>query len=200
MNRQLSVRRWRPSATTKKSPQFLEKLLLVFTFIICREPFQSSGDQRSCPATIEDSIFTTRRTMSLEKRLRIFDLLFMQRKKILSAATFERPFAVGSVRKEIFQGSKQKRTEPALLPIDASVYFVFDQVSEKALRQILRIMHGVSAAAHETVKRRPIGLAKLGQCGLRNLRIGLASPRRENRAPVSGRKQTTLARSVSREG
>src|SRR5437867_10741936 len=77
---------------------------------------------------------------------------------------------------------------------------MFDQVSEKAVREILRITHGVSAAAHETVKRRPIGLAKLGQCGLRNLRIGLASPRRENRAPVSGRKQTTLARSVSREG
>jgi len=99
--------------------------------------------------------------MSLEKRLRIFDLRFMQRKKILSAAAFERPFAVGSVRKKIFQGSKQKRTEPALLPIDASVYLVFDQVREKALRQILRIMHGVTAAAHETIKRRPVRLAKL---------------------------------------
>ena len=99
--------------------------------------------------------------MSLEKRLRIFDLLFMQRKKNLSAAAFERPFALGSMRKEIFHGSKQKRTEPALLPIDASVYFVFDQVREKALRQILRIVHGVSASAHETIKRRPIYLAKL---------------------------------------
>src|SRR4026207_1063260 len=98
--------------------------------------------------------------MSLEKRFRIFDLLFMQRKKILPAAAFERPFAVGSVRKKIFHGSKQKRQEPALLPIDASVYFVFDQVREKALRQILRIMHGVTAAAHETVKRRPIYLTK----------------------------------------
>src|SRR5215470_4119796 len=134
MNRQLSVRRWRPSATAKKSPQFLEELLLGFTFVICREPFQASGDQRSCPAALEDSIFTTRATMSLEKRLRIFNLLFMQRKKILSAAAFERPFTVGSVRKKIFHGSKQKGTEPALLPIDASIDFVFDQVREKALR------------------------------------------------------------------
>ena len=47
--------------------------------------------------------------MSLEKRLRIFDLLFMQRKKNLSAAAFERPFAVGSVRKKIFQ-RKQAET------------------------------------------------------------------------------------------
>ena len=99
--------------------------------------------------------------MSLEKRLRIFDLLFMQRKKNLSATAFERPFAVGSVREKIFQGGKQKRTELALLSIDASVYLVFDQVREKALRQILRIVHGVSASAHETIKRRPIYLAKL---------------------------------------
>jgi hypothetical protein len=58
----------------------------------------------------------------------------MQRKKNLSAAAFERPFAVGSVCKKIFHGSKQKRTEPALFPIYASIYFVFDQVREKALR------------------------------------------------------------------
>src|SRR5215470_17802863 len=162
MNCELSVRRWRANATTKKTPQFLEELLLGVTFVFCRDPFQSSGDQRGGPAAIEEPIFTTGRTMSLEKRLRIFDLLFMQRKKILSAATFERPFALGSVRKKIFQRSKQERTEPALLPIDASVYFVFDQVREKALREILRIMHGVSATAHETVQRRPIYLAKLG--------------------------------------
>ena len=79
----------------------------------------------------------------------------------MSAAAFERSLAVGSVRKEIFHGSEQKRTEPAFLPIDASVDFVLDQVGEKALREILRIVHGVSAAAHETVKRRPIVLAKL---------------------------------------
>src|SRR4029453_19260783 len=108
MNRQLSVRRWRASATAKKSSQFLEEPLLGLTFVICREPFQSSGDQRSCPAAIEDSICTTCRTMSLEKRLRVFDLFFMQRKKILSAAAFERPFAVGSVRKKIFQRGEQK--------------------------------------------------------------------------------------------
>src|SRR4029453_1890605 len=180
MNRQLSVRRWRASATAKESPQFLEELLLGFTFVICREPFQCSGDQRSCPAAIEDSIFATRRTMSLEKRIRIFYLLCMQRKKILSAAAFERPFAVASVRKKIFHGSKQKRTESALLPIDANIYFVFDQVLEKALRQILRIVHDVSAAAHEAVKRRPIYLAKPRQRGLRNFRFRLASSRREN--------------------
>ena len=73
---------------------------------------------------------------------------------------------------------------------------MFDQVSEKALREILRIVHGVSAAAHETVKRRPIGLAKLRQRGVRNLRFGLASSRRENHAPVGRRKQIALATPV----
>jgi hypothetical protein len=75
----------------------------------------------------------------------------MQREKILSATPLERPFAVGNVCQKIFQRGKKERTKPAFLSIDALVDFVFDQVGEKALRQILRIMHSVSAAAHETV-------------------------------------------------
>ena len=77
---------------------------------------------------------------------------------------------------------------------------MFDQVSEKALREILRIMHGVPAAAHETVKRRPIGLAKLRERGLRNLWVGLAPPRCENHAPVGRRKQIALAMPVPCRG
>jgi hypothetical protein len=40
--------------------------------------------------------------VSLEKRLRFFNLLFVQRQKLLSAATLERPFAVGFVCEKIF--------------------------------------------------------------------------------------------------
>src|SRR5439155_2982603 len=82
------------------------------------------------------------------------------------------------------------------LPIDAGVDFTFDKVGEKALREVLRIMHGVAAAAHETVKRRPISLAKLRERGMRNLRCGLASPSRDNHAPVGRRKQIALATPV----
>jgi hypothetical protein len=57
--------------------------------------------------------------------------------------------------------------------IGARVDLMLDQVGEKALCEILRIFHGVPAAAHETVKRRPIGLAKLRERILRNLRFGL---------------------------
>ena len=56
---------------------------------------------------------------------------------------------------------------------------MFDQVSEKALCEILRIVHTVPAAAHETIKRRPIGLAKLRQRGARNLRFRSGFPGRE---------------------
>jgi hypothetical protein len=77
----------------------------------------------------------------------------------LCTATLQRPFSVGSVGEKIFYGGEQKRTEPAFLPIRAGVNFMFEQVSEKALCEILRIFHGVPVAAHETVKRRPIGLA-----------------------------------------
>ena len=53
-------------------------------------------------------------------------------------------------------------------------------------------MHGVTAGAHETVKRRPIGLAKLRERGLRNLRVGLAFSGRENHAPMGRRKGVAL--------
>jgi hypothetical protein len=129
----------------------------------------------------------------LENRFRLFDLLFMQRQQTLSAAALKRPFAIGSIRQEISQRGQQKRTEPAFLPIDALVDFVFDQVGKKALREILRVVHGVSAAAHETVERRPIGLAKLRERCVRNLWFGLTSPRRENHTPVGRRKQIALA-------
>src|SRR5436309_7137171 len=76
---------------------------------------------------------------------------------------------------------------------------MFQQVREKALREILRIVHSVAAAAHETVKRRPIGLAKLRQCGLRNLRFGLASAGREHDAPAGRRKQIAPTVAVPRQ-
>ena len=77
---------------------------------------------------------------------------------------------------------------------------MFDQVSEKALREVLRVMHGVAAAAHETVKRRPIGLAKLRERDLRNLRFGLTSPRGDNHAPMGRAKQIALPTPVPCQG
>jgi len=98
------------------------------------------------------------------------------------------------VGKEIFQRGEQERTEPAFLSIDAGIDFVFDQISEKALREILRIIDAIATASYETVKRCPIGLAKLRERRFRNHRLGLASPSRKNRTPMRRRKQIrTLA-------
>jgi hypothetical protein len=45
-------------------------------------------------------------------------------------------------------------------------------------------VRGIPTAAHESVKRRPIGLAKLSERGLSDLRVGLAFSGRENHAPM----------------
>src|SRR6478735_7168393 len=82
----------------------------------------------------------------------------------------------------------------------ARVDLMLDQVSEKALREILCVMHTVPAAAHETVKRPPIGLAKLRERSLRNLRFGLAFPSRDNHAPVRRRKEIAPALPVPCRG
>ena len=197
---QLSISWRRVRATGHEDPQFVEEQLLASSFVICRKPFQSSSDQRLRPSEIEEPISVAGATVSLEKRLRLFRLLFMQRQEILSTATLERPFSISSVRQKILKGGEQKCTEFTLLPIRAGVNFTFKQVSEKTLREVLCIMHTVSATAHKTVKRRPIGLAKLGKRSPRNVRFGLASPGREHYAPVGRRKKITLVVPVPHAG
>ncbi len=77
---------------------------------------------------------------------------------------------------------------------------MFEHVSEKTLREILCVVHGVPATADEAVKRRPIDLAKLRQRGTHLLRFGLASPRREHNAPVGRRKHIAVTLPVCRAG
>src|SRR5947199_10485205 len=91
---------------------------------------------------------------------------------------------VVGVGEEILERGKQKRSELAFLSIYPRVDFLFNQISEKALRQVLRIVHGIPAAAHESVKRGPIGLAKLSQRPARDFRRSLAFPGRDNHAPM----------------
>jgi len=69
---------------------------------------------------------------------------------------------------------------------------MFEHVSEETLREILCIVHGVPATADEAVKWRPIDVAKLRQRPTRHLRFGLASPRRENHAPVGRREHIAV--------
>jgi len=61
-------------------------------------------------------------------------------------------------------------------------------------------MHRVPAAAHETVERRPIDLAKLCERDPCDLRFVFASPGREHHAPVGRRKQIGLTMPISFAG
>ena len=80
------------------------------------------------------------------------------------------------IREQILQGGEEERAELPLLPIDPRVDFVLDQVGEKALGEVLRIVDRIAPAAHESVERRPISLAKLCQGGSRRFRFRLLSP------------------------
>lgn len=181
---QLGVSWWGLSAACKKDFQFIEQHLLGVTFVLSAEPFQANRDQGFRPTAIKELRCIAYATVSLKKRLCIVDLLFVQRQKTLSTPALQRSFSVGSVYEEVFGRGEQKPTEPAFLPIDAPVDFVLDQVGEKALRKILGVMHGVSSAAHETVKRCPINLAKLPKRGVCHLWLSQASSRGENHAPL----------------
>src|SRR5438132_13921070 len=94
---------------------------------------------------------------------------------------------VVGVGEEILERGKQKRSELALLSIYPRVDLVLNQISEKALRQVLRIVHGIAAPAHESVERRPIGLATLSQSRPRDFWSSLASAGGDNHAPMPRR-------------
>jgi hypothetical protein len=94
-------------ATGNKDPQFIEELLLGLTFVIRRKSFQSSGEHCLRPTAIKESIFTAGGAVSLEKRFCLFSLFFVERQKILSAATLKRPCAVGLVRRKFFTEARR---------------------------------------------------------------------------------------------
>src|SRR5215831_5937572 len=89
---QLSIGWCRVRAAGHEDPQFVEQVLLACCSVICREAFQSSSDQRLCPAKVEEAISVAGATVSPEKRLCLFRLFFTQGQEILSTATLESPF------------------------------------------------------------------------------------------------------------
>ena len=77
---------------------------------------------------------------------------------------------------------------------------MFEHVSEETLRKILRVVDSVPATAYETVKWRPIDLAKLCKGRTRYLRFALASPGSEDHAPMGRRKDIAAALPICRVG
>jgi hypothetical protein len=56
-------------------------------------------------------------------------------------------FAIPSIRDEVFQCSEEKRAESTFRAICVRIPAILDQMGEKALRQILRILASVSLFA-----------------------------------------------------
>ena len=75
---------------------------------------------------------------------------------------------------------------------------MFQHVSEETLRKILRVVHRVPATAYETVKWRPIDLAKLRKRRTGYVGFGLASACRVDHAPVGRRKDLTSTLAICR--
>jgi hypothetical protein len=73
--------------------------------------------------------------------------LIVQAREDHAAAAFQSPSTIVHIGGEMFQCAEEKRTEPSLLAISAGVCTSLDQVSEKALDQISRILWATSLAA-----------------------------------------------------
>src|SRR5262249_18411264 len=60
----------------------------------------------------------------------------------------------------MFQRAEKERTKTSFFPIGARVGAVIDQVCEKTLGQILRVLRSISLLAQESVQWAPVNLAQ----------------------------------------
>jgi hypothetical protein len=67
--------------------------------------------------------------------------------------------AIASVCDEMLQPTEKKRAKPAFLAISVDVGPGLDQVGEKALGEVLRILGPISLLAQESVEWSPVNLA-----------------------------------------
>src|ERR1043166_5171740 len=85
---------------------------------------------------------------------------FVQLHQQGTAAAFLCAVTVTRVRQEMFQRAEKKRTKAPLLSIGARIGAGLDQMGEKPLSQILRILRSISLSSQEGVQRAPIDLAQ----------------------------------------
>src|SRR5205823_11127117 len=111
-----------------------------------REPIQRLPQKQRCPLTIVDFLRLPFRC-SRNLRLRFRSSLIVQGREDHAAAAFQSPSTIVHVGGEMFQCAEEKRTEPSLLAVGARVRTRLDQISEKALDQIARILWATSLSA-----------------------------------------------------
>src|SRR4029077_11008340 len=94
-------------------------------------------------------------------RFRFRNRGFIQLHRQAATAAFLRAVMITRVRQEMLQCAKQKRAEPTLHFIGFGVSSIFDQVREKTLSEILRMMLRNPLTPQEKINRSPINLAEL---------------------------------------
>ena len=113
---------------------------------LLREPIQRLPQKQGCPLTIVDFLRLPFRC-SRNLRLRLCSSLIVQAREDHAAAAFQSPSTIVHIGDEMFECAEEKRTEPSLLTVGARVCTRLDQVSEKALDQISRILWAASLSA-----------------------------------------------------
>src|SRR5262245_34860501 len=111
-----------------------------------RESIQRLPQEQGCPLTIVDFLGLPFRH-SRNSRLRFCGSLIVQALKNHSAAAFQSPSTIVHIGCVMFQCSQEKRTKPTLLAVGTRVRASLDQISEKALDQIPRILGATSLSA-----------------------------------------------------
>src|SRR5262245_18656200 len=130
--------------------------------LLCK-PIQRLPQKQCCPLTVVEFLclpFCCSRDLGF----RLCSRFIIQVLENHSAAAFQRPSVIAHVRDEMLQCTKQKGTKPSFLAIGAGICTSLDQVSEKPLGQIPRILWAISLSAQEGIKRAPINLAQFREC------------------------------------
>jgi len=111
-----------------------------------REPIQRLPQKQRCPLTIVDFLRLPFRC-SCNLRLHLCGGLIIQVRQDHTAAAFQSPSTIVHIGGEVFQCAEEEGTEPSLLAVGARVRPSLDQIGEKALDQIPRILWATSLPA-----------------------------------------------------
>ena len=161
--RQLRIRGKGIGTNREEPAKALEQVLLALRVVSCRQSAQRCRDDRLRPGAFEQPVLRERaavgRTLGLEERLRLFGSSLIKGQKVAVASALECLLALSRVGEKILQRSEEERAEFPLISIGTHMDFVFDQMREKPLREILCVMHRITMTPHIVVERRPVGLA-----------------------------------------
>ena len=113
--------------------------------LLC-EPIQRLAQKQRCPFTVVD-FFRLPFRCSSNLCLRFCSGLIVQIRKNHASAAFKSASTIVHIGGEMFQCAEEKRTEPSLLTVGPHVSTRLDQVGEKALDQIARILRATSLSA-----------------------------------------------------